>query len=270
MITTNFHTHTSFCDGKNTPEEMVLAAIAKGFTALGFSGHCDLYLPCNEYSMTEESEPLYRKEVERLKQKYRDIITIYCGAELDYYSVLPKNANYDYLIGSVHFILKNGKYIPVDLSVEETLKAVNEIYGGDFDSYAEDFFALEADVLNKTNADIIGHLDIVSKYSEITGYTPSDRYLAAAEKAVKSLVAHKKPFEINTGAISKGYRTTPFPSAEILKMIKGLGGKIMIASDCHDKDFLDCAFDKAVNLAINCGFSEYGIITKDGIKYIPF
>ena len=36
---TNFHTHTVFCDGKNTPEEMVLSAIEKGFTALGFSGH---------------------------------------------------------------------------------------------------------------------------------------------------------------------------------------------------------------------------------------
>ena len=36
---TNFHTHTTFCDGQNTPEEMVLAAIEKGFSALGFSGH---------------------------------------------------------------------------------------------------------------------------------------------------------------------------------------------------------------------------------------
>ena len=31
MITTNFHTHTVFCDGKSTPEEMVLAAIEKNF-----------------------------------------------------------------------------------------------------------------------------------------------------------------------------------------------------------------------------------------------
>ncbi len=35
----NFHTHTTYCDGKETAEQMVQAAIAKGFTRLGFSGH---------------------------------------------------------------------------------------------------------------------------------------------------------------------------------------------------------------------------------------
>ena len=39
MIKTNFHTHTTFCDGKNTAEEVVLSAIEKGFSAIGFSGH---------------------------------------------------------------------------------------------------------------------------------------------------------------------------------------------------------------------------------------
>ncbi len=35
----NYHTHTTYCDGKNTPEEIVLCAIEKGFTSIGFSGH---------------------------------------------------------------------------------------------------------------------------------------------------------------------------------------------------------------------------------------
>ena len=39
MILSNFHTHTSFCDGKNTPEELVLYAIEQGCAELGFSGH---------------------------------------------------------------------------------------------------------------------------------------------------------------------------------------------------------------------------------------
>ena len=36
---TNYHTHTTFCDGKSTVEEIVLSALAKGFDAIGFSGH---------------------------------------------------------------------------------------------------------------------------------------------------------------------------------------------------------------------------------------
>jgi len=35
----NYHTHSTFCDGKNTPEEIVLAAIDKGFDVIGLSGH---------------------------------------------------------------------------------------------------------------------------------------------------------------------------------------------------------------------------------------
>ena len=35
----NLHTHSSFCDGKNTPEEIVNYAIARGFDSIGFSSH---------------------------------------------------------------------------------------------------------------------------------------------------------------------------------------------------------------------------------------
>ena len=35
----NLHTHTVYCDGNDTPEEMVLTAIEKHFDILGFSGH---------------------------------------------------------------------------------------------------------------------------------------------------------------------------------------------------------------------------------------
>ena len=57
MINTNFHTHTTFCDGKDTPEQMVLAAIQKGFSALGFSGHAYFVLD-EEISMSEAQQKL--------------------------------------------------------------------------------------------------------------------------------------------------------------------------------------------------------------------
>ena len=33
MIKADFHTHTTFCDGKSTPREMVEAACRLGFTS---------------------------------------------------------------------------------------------------------------------------------------------------------------------------------------------------------------------------------------------
>ena len=71
----NYHTHTTYCDGKSTAEEMVQKAIEHGLSELGFSGHSytkfDLE-PC----MTRAGTELYKKEINALKEKYKDKIKI--------------------------------------------------------------------------------------------------------------------------------------------------------------------------------------------------
>lgn len=267
MITANFHTHTLFCDGRDTPEELVIAAIEKGFTALGFSGH-SYFEPDADICMTVAAQKEYIKQIYELKEKYRNKIKIFCGIEQDMLSERPQ-FDYEYIIGSVHDILKNGNVISVDFSSEITKAAVIEHYGGAFDALAEDYFEAVSTVIEETGADIIGHFDLVSKFSEQNGYGESERYLAAAEKAVKKLTAYGKPFEINTGAMARGVKSVPYPSPAILKMIKENGGAIIFSSDCHDKRFLSYAFDEAAKLAKRIGFQRHGILTEHGIEYIP-
>ncbi len=267
MITTNFHTHTTFCDGKDTPEEMVIAAIDKGFTALGFSGH-SFFEPEKEINMSVEAQKEYIKQITALKHKYKDKIKIFCGIEQDIFSPEPVYP-YDYRIGSVHNIFKDGKYYDIDASAESTKNTVDTVYGGDFDAFAEDYFSLFSTVLEKTNADIIGHIDLISKFSETLGYTQSERFLKACENAIIKLVPYNKPFEINTGAMARGARSVPYPTKEILELIKKHGGKIAFSSDCHNKDYLDFGFDKAVELALNTGFYEHAVITENGTQYVP-
>ena len=49
----NLHTHTTFCDGKNTCRELIERAIELGFNSIGFSGHG--YTPFDiKYSMSKE------------------------------------------------------------------------------------------------------------------------------------------------------------------------------------------------------------------------
>ena len=268
MIKSNFHTHTVFCDGADTAEEMVNQAIKKGFVALGFSGH-SFFTADDGYSMSPENAVIYRQTVNMLKEKYKDSIDIYCGIEQEYFSYEPIGC-YDYIIGSVHYVYKGGKYLPVDASKETFIENLQKYYDNDFDAMAEDYFDLVSNVVNKTNADIIGHFDLILKYSEQIGITQTPRFLAAAERAIKQLVPFNRPFEINTGAMSRGARSIPYPTPEILKMIKDNGGKITVSSDCHDKNYLDYAFDKAEEFAKEYGFTEYGIICTDGIKYIEF
>ena len=51
MIDRDLHIHTTFCDGKNSAEEMVLAAIDRGLKTIGFSSHS--YLPFDNACMKE-------------------------------------------------------------------------------------------------------------------------------------------------------------------------------------------------------------------------
>ena len=104
----NLHTHTDFCDGKNSAEEMVIAAIEAGCRTLGFSGHSFEF--GTDWCMSEEGTRNYRDEVKRLKKKYADKIEILLGVEYDYFSEIDTR-EYDYVIGSVHYVLKNGVYI---------------------------------------------------------------------------------------------------------------------------------------------------------------
>ncbi len=257
----NFHTHTVFCDGVDAPEALVKAAIDKGFEALGFSGHS--YLKIGEdFSMSCENTEKYIAEIANLKEKYKGKIKIYCGVEQDYYSNTSTTA-YDYVIGSVHYIKRDGEYLVVDGSVEE-LKYVLSKYGGDFDAFAKDYFETIEQLFERVNADIIGHFDLLLKNCERVPYTPTQRFFDYAQKAVKKLAKYEKPFEINTGAIARGYRSLPYPLPEILEMINSENRKVIITSDCHKKENIDFSFSKAYELALNCGF------TPDRILYSIF
>ncbi len=267
MIKTNFHTHTVYCDGKDTPEELIKAAIEKSFTSLGFSGH-SFFEQDKSYSMSRENEEKYFNEITALKDKYKNIIKIFCGIEQEIFSETPKY-NYDFIIGSVHNVYKNGKYLVVDGSLAEIKEILENYYDNDFDEFAKDYFETVSSVVEKTNADIIGHFDLILKNMERLPYAPSDKFFEYAKKALLKLIQYNKPFEINTGAMARGYRTAPYPHNTILKMILENGGNIIFSSDCHNKEHLGFGYIEAEKIALEVGFKKQAIITEDGIEYIP-
>ena len=73
--------------------------------------------------------------------------------------------------------------------------------------------------------------------------------------------------EVNTGAISRGYRTTPYPDKFILKEMKRLGFGVVISSDCHDARMVDCYFAESEQLLKECGFKEQYVLKKEG--FVP-
>ena len=241
----DYHVHTTFCDGKNTPEEMVRAAIEKGMTAIGFSGHSPLRQLGEGWCMTEESAAQYRAEITRLKEKYADRIEILCGVEQDFCSETPTEG-YDYVIGSVHILNFGDAWAPVDFTARSQLAAAERFCGGDMYALCEAYYQTVAEVVNKTNCDIIGHFDLVSKFNEgnrlFDEHHP--RYTAAWQAAADKLLQSGKPFEINTGAISRGYRSVPYPAPEIQDYLAAHGAKFILSGDAHSADTLCFQFDR--------------------------
>ncbi len=230
----NFHTHTRYCDGKDTPEELALEALRLGCPALGFSGHA--HVRFDDCCMTAEGTEAYRREIARLREKYRGRIELFCGIEQDYYSDLPTDG-FDYVIGSVHYIYKEGEYLFVDESRERFIADVARCYGGDYLACAEDYYAHVARVWDRTRCRIVGHFDLVTKFNEGDALfdTTAPRYRRAALEALHTLLEQDVLFEINTGAISRGYRTSPYPAPFLLDELIANKARLILSSDCHDR-----------------------------------
>ena len=265
----NLHTHTSFGDGKNTPEEMVLAAIALGMETIGFSDHS--FTPHDtSYCMTKQGTELYKAEIERLKRAYGDRIRIDLGIEMDYYADTP-TVGYDYIIGSVHYIRLGDEHCVVDLSAKAIDNAVETYCDGEFLRYAKGYYQTVADLVNQTKCNVVGHFDLLSKFNEggamFDGEDP--RYLALGYEAIDALLEREVVFEVNTGAISRGYRTAPYPSIPFLRRIREKGGRITLSSDAHHKDHLMYGFGQAIPLLKECGFSSLYTVARNGWEEIP-
>lgn len=266
-IRSDFHVHTSYCDGKDTPAEMAETAYALGFHTLGFTGHSSDYSGL-EICMDAPRAAAYRREIHGLQEQYRGRMRILCGLELDYNSD-ETGEGYDYLIGSVHNLYVGGRYRIIDHTKEDLISIVGEHFNGNFDRFAEAYYTCVADVLWKTKADIVGHLDLITKFHDSLHITESPFYLNCAYEAIHTLIPYGKPFEINVGAITRGYRNTPYPSDALLKEIHACGGKIMFTGDCHDHRYLGKCFDVAVTAAKRCGFTEYVDWGENGFELFP-
>ena len=239
----NLHTHTCYCDGDDTPRALVQQALELGFDTLGFSGHSFTSFD-DSCCMSREGTQRYCREIRTLAKEYAGKIQILLGIEQDFYADDPASG-YDYIIGSVHYVEKNGVYVPLDLSPENFAENISRFWGGNPYAMCRDYFALLAQVVRHTGADIIGHFDVITKFNGNGNFfDESDpRYRRAAIEAADALLATGKPFEINTGPMSRGWRKVPHPAPAWIEYIAANGGTFILSSDCHRKAHLDFAFD---------------------------
>ncbi len=267
MVKADFHTHTTFCDGASTPREMVEAAFKAGFTDFGISGHADYDCVEKGFGMIGDIFTKYLSELRDLREEYRGRMNVYIGIELDSCGPYQKA---EYAVGSTHAIPVEGGYLAVDMSDQELTAGVEKYFGGDWYAMTGAYFAQHAKAAEIFPCDWIGHFDLVCKFNEGNRHFDenSSIYREQGMAALEKLLGSNLPFEINTGAISRGYRKEPYPSMFFLKEIKARGGRIMINSDSHHTSTIGYGFRQAKELAEAAGFGSVCVLSPDGMKEI--
>jgi len=264
----NLHTHTNYCDGKDSIEAIVKQAIDDNFRSLGFSGHAYAGNKIDDIGMKNSVRNTYYHEIRTMSEKYRDQITLFMGLEVDLINPI-RPSFLDYTIGSIHFLPTKQGIIEID-NTPELLQEGIQMLGGDPLTLARAYYEAEVRFSRINKYEILGHFDLLTKFDETSHiFDETDKaYQTLALDAIEEIGKQGKIIELNTGAISRGYKTQPYPALFILKRIHELHLPVIISSDAHAKENLSYHFNEAEELLRSLGFTEVMELTKDH-RFVP-
>lgn len=261
MILSNLHTHSVFSDGVDTLEAIADTAIKKGFSTLGFSDHSFTDFD-DSFCMKNRVFDSYVSKVQELKALYAGKLDLFCGMELDYYSENIPVDRLDYVIGSVHYVKRDGIYYGVDHTAQGEQQGIDEGCGGDVALYVREYYRSICEHITKNPIDVIGHFDVLTKFGLID--ENADFYRREAFAAVDYAVERGVIIEINTGAVFKKLKQAPYPALFLLKRICKKGGRVCIDADAHKKENIDYFFAESRELMKEAGFRSSTVLTRDG------
>ncbi|MCH5220753.1 MAG: histidinol-phosphatase HisJ family protein [Muribaculaceae bacterium] len=258
----NFHSHTQFCDGRATMEEMARAAVSCGMIHYGFTPHSPIPIesPCN---MKASDVEIFLAEVSRL-QNMSEFSTcrFYRAMEIDYLSPQWGPANdyfrsldLDYSIGSVHFIpSQTGEPVDIDGNFENFSRRMKRYFRGDIDYVVDTFFRQSSEMIKAGGFDIIGHFDKIGQNASYysPGIEDGMHYHALADSMVEMIIDRDLIVELNTKAKSAHGRF--FPAERYLRKLVDADITILVNSDAHYPDTVNALRDEALHLldALKC------------------
>lgn len=261
------HTHSVLCDGKNPLEEMARAAFDAGAVSFGASGHSYTPVPWDQGNTLPEASEAYRAEVLRLREIYQGRMEVLLGIEQDSQSAQPVPDWAEYWIGSVHNLhdSRTGSYYCVDWDAEHLESCLQEMFGGDALAMARKYYT-DVAAMAERKPTILGHLDLIVKLNRDGCFFNEEdpAYQAAALEALHAADPDATLLEINTGAMSRGYRDTPYPALFLLREWRNMGGRVILTADAHSASAIVWAYDQAAELARTAGFREHTLLTRRG------
>ncbi len=244
------HLHTPLCKhAVGTPEQYVQAARDAGLLGIVMTDHSPMPAWFDPEVRMEWGElPFYHAMLEKVRAE-ADGFYVGIGLEADfhpgteyYVRRLLAQYDYDYIIGSVHYIgawpFDNPRYA---LEFEE--RDLREVFRA--------YFKLVAQAARTGLFHAIGHLDL----PKVMGYRPPEGYADLAEEALQVIAGEGLALDVNTAGWRKKAAEI-YPSPELLARAAQLKIPVVLGSDAHRPEDVAHRFAEAVALLKREGYQE--------------
>jgi histidinol-phosphatase (PHP family) len=259
----DYHLHTGLCrHASGEPEEYARRALELGIGEIGFSCHTPMppgYDPANR--MRPEEFPRYEEIVRRCRDAFPRL-PVKFGIETDFHPGTEDYArgvveahDFDYVIGSIHYLGSWGFDNPEQA----------ERYGDRdvYDIYAE-YYDRVAGLARSGLCDIVGHPDVIKKF----GHRPSRDYEPLELRALEAVAAAGLALDVNTSGLRRPAQEI-YPSLRILKNACRMGIGITFGSDAHEPAHVGFAFDRALALVREAGYTRFRRYARRKFDLVP-
>jgi len=250
----DYHMHTPRCNhATGTIRDYAEAALSAGLTEIGMSDHSPMPGGFDAaWRMRADELADYIAEAQTVRNALAERLTLRIGLEADfhpgsedYVARMIDEHDWDYVIGSVHFIGDWGFDNPDQLD-EWSRRDIEEAYCA--------YFELVAASAASGLFDIIGHPDLIKKF----GHRPpadSRRVRQAEERMLAAVKAADVALEISSAGLRKPVGEI-YPSADLIRRAAALGIPFAYGSDAHAPGEVGHAMDACLRMLHAAGITE--------------
>ena len=242
----NYHCHTNFksiFDGKNSADEMIFAAEAKGFHTVGISNHFIFhpsiakmpYMHSQNFSDVTKLIDIYKENFDEIdKVASRHKIKVLKGMEVDFFPSLSWRKNFekaitelkpDYIIGATHFIRNSDETFMCGIYFLNTLPS--SLTEEDMQDLVSNYWQNVELSVQSGYFDFIAHPDYCCQFNLGCG----ERWAESKMRIIDALASNSTACEINTGGLRRiGH---PFPDWWIVEEMIKQNIPLLISDDAH-------------------------------------
>ncbi|MGM9924644.1 MAG: histidinol-phosphatase HisJ [Bacillus sp. (in: firmicutes)] len=244
------HIHTPFCPHGSADafEEYIEWFIKNRVEEISFTEHAPLpqgfedTTPTKDSAMTTEQLTKYIEQLQRLKLKYCNQLTINIGLEVDYIEGYEREVTsflqdvgpfLDDSILSVHFIKNKADYYCIDYGDDYFNKMI-AIFGSVSAIYDKYYRTVEQSIqadLGAFKPKRIGHMTLAHKFQ--LKYPPERSFKPEEEALLHSVKQQGLSLDYNGAGTAKKYCKEPYPSHYLVAKAMELGIPLIYGSDAH-------------------------------------